>query len=228
MQKEETIIISLGGSLVVPDEVDVEFLKSFRELILSEIEQGKKFIIITGGGKLSRRYAGAAEKISKLNEEQLDWLGIHSTRFNADFVKLLFWDVAEKEIILDPNLPIDFNKPIILGGGWKPGNSTDLVCVLLAKNIGSKIIINLSNTDYVYDSDPKKNGDAKKMENISWTEYRKIIPETWSPVLNTPFDPVASKMAEEEGITVITMNGKPIDNLRKALVGESFQGTTIS
>ena len=224
----ETIIISLGGSLIVPDQVDTEFLKTFRELILSEIEQGKKFIIVTGGGKLSRRYASAAEDISELNEEQLDWLGIHSTRFNADFVKLLLWDVAEKEIIVNPNDPIDISKPIVLAGGWKPGNSTDLVCVLLAKNIGAKRVINLSNTDYVYDSDPKENKDAKKLERISWVEYRKIIPEDWSPGLNTPFDPVASKLAEEEGITVMTMNGKPIDNLAKALAGETFQGTTIS
>jgi uridylate kinase len=225
--EEEKIIISLGGSLIIPEEVDTDFLINFRNLILSEVEKGKKFILITGGGKIARKYNTAGLKVKELSSDELDWLGIYSTRFNAEFVRLLFGEFAEKDIILDPNLPIDFNKPVILGGGWKPGNSTDLVAVMIAKNSGAKKIINLSNTDYVYDSDPKVNKDAKKIEKISWTEYRKLIPTEWNPGLNSPFDPVASELAEREGISVMTMNGKPIDNLKNFLEGKEFLGTTI-
>ena len=101
--------------------------------------------------------------------------------------------------------------------------------VLAAKSIGAKKIINLSNTDYVYDSDPKLNPDAKKIEQISWAEYRKIIPKEWTHSgLNTPFDPVASELAQREGMTVITMNGRNIENLAKCLNGEKFIGTVIS
>ncbi len=236
----ETIIISLGGSLIIPDEIDINFLKDFKKLILSQIEKparnadgiasaggGKKFVIITGGGKLCRRYNKAAEEISKSSNDDLDWLGIFSTRFNAEFVKILFGDLAEDKIILDPTLSIKLNKSVIIGGGWKPGNSTDFCAVLMAKNVGAKKIINLSNTDYVYDSDPKVNSNAKKIEKISWPEYRTIIPKEWNPGLNSPFDPVASEMAEKEGIEVIIMNGKPIDNLANYLNGEKFQGTVI-
>ncbi|MEK7104614.1 MAG: UMP kinase, partial [Patescibacteria group bacterium] len=204
----ETIIISLGGSLIIPDEIDINFLKDFKKLILSQIEKparnadgiasaggGKKFVIITGGGKLCRRYNKAAEEISKSSNDDLDWLGIFSTRFNAEFVKILFGDLAEDKIILDPTLSIKLNKSVIIGGGWKPGNSTDFCAVLMAKNVGAKKIINLSNTDYVYDSDPKVNSNAKKIEKISWPEYRTIIPKEWNPGLNSPFDPVASEMA---------------------------------
>ena len=98
---------------------------------------------------------------------------------------------------------------------------------MIAKNSGAKKIINLSNTDYVYDSDPKINKDAKKIEKISWAEYRKLIPTEWNPGLNSPFDPVASELAEREGISVMTMNGKPIDNLKNFLEGKEFLGTTI-
>lgn len=225
---EEKIIISLGGSLIIPDEIDVGFIKDFRNLILSHIQKGKKFVLITGGGKLCRKYDEAAKQVTSITSDELDWLGIYSTRFNAEFIRLLFGEVANKDIIIDPMLPIDFIKPIVVGGGWKPGNSTDLVAVSIAQNVGAKKIINLSNTDYVYDSDPKINPNAQKIEEISWKNYRALIPKVWNPGLNSPFDPVASEMAESEGITVVTMNGKPISNLENYLNGEKFLGTVIS
>ena len=224
----ETIIISLGGSLIVPDNVDVSFLKDFKALILSQINKDKKFIIITGGGKVCRRYQDALKEISNPSHDDLDWLGIYVTQFNAEFLRLNFESFTNSEIITDPTAKVEFNKPIVIGAGWKPGCSTDLDAIILAKNVGAKKVINISNIDYVYDSDPKVNPNAKKIENISWAEYRSIIPKEWNPGLNSPFDPIASKMAEEEGIEVIIMNGKPIDNLAKCLNGEKFLGTIIS
>lgn len=226
--EKETFVISLGGSLIIPNELDIEFLKSFKELILSHVEKGKKFLIITGGGKICRKYQDAGRQIKELNSEELDWLGIYSTRFNAEFVKILFGDFAESHIILDPTLPVVFDKSIILGGGWKPGWSTDYDAVLLGKQLNTKKIINLSNIDYAYDKDPNKFPDAKKIEKISWKEYRELIPEEWNPGLSTPFDPIASKMAEEQGVQVFILNGNPIENLAKCLDGEDFKGTTIS
>lgn len=224
----ETIIISLGGSLIIPDNVDTDFLKEFKKLILSEVKKGKKFVIITGGGKTCRRYQDTAKEVSNLSNDNLDWLGIYSTRFNAEFLRLLLGDeYTEKEIIINPTLPLNFTKSIILGGGWEPGNSTDLDAVLIAKNVGAKKIVNLSNTDYVYDSDPKINTKAEKIEKILWADYRKLIPAEWNPGLNSPFDPVASKIAEDNGIEVAIMNGKPIDNLANYLAGNKFLGTMI-
>ncbi len=225
----EVIVISLGGSLIVPDKIDVDFLKDFKALILENISKNKKFAIITGGGKTCRNYQVAAKEISQLSSADLDWLGIFSTRFNAEFLRLILGkEHNEKEIITDPTLPVNFKKSIVVGAGWEPGNSTDLDAVLIAKNFGAKKVINLSNIDYVYDSDPKKNPNAKKIENISWAEYRKLIPKNWDPGLNSPFDPVASEMAERGGIEVIIMNGKPISNLANCLNGEKFLGTIIS
>lgn len=226
--QDERIVISLGGSLIVPDEVDINFLNNFKNTINSFVEKGKKFVIIAGGGRLCRRYQDSAMAISNLTPEELDWLGIHSTRFNAQFLKFIFGQNAKEEIIVDPTIEINFDKPIVLGGGWKPGNSTDLVAITIAKSIGAKKVINLSNTDYVYDSDPKFNKEAKKIENISWKDYRMLIPDGWHPGLNSPFDPVASKLAEENQISVITMNGTNISNFIDFLEGKKFQGTTIS
>ncbi len=228
MKEQETIIISLGGSLIVPDSIDVDFLKKFKTLILAQVALGKKFVIITGGGKICRKYQDALKQINTPSPDDLDWLGIYFTRLNAEFLKILFGDLVEQEIILDPTLPAKFEKSIIVGGGWKPGWSTDYGAVLLAKQLGTKKVINLSNTDYVYDADPKINKDAKKIEKISWADYRKLIPAEWNPGLNSPFDPIASKMAEEASVEVAIMNGKPIDHLANYLNGENFLGTVIS
>lgn len=224
---EEVIVISLGGSLIIPGEVDVEFLKGFRELILSNIKKGKKFVIITGGGKVCRKYQEAGIKITNLTDDDLDWLGIHATRFNAEFIKTLFKDYAEDKIILDPTQPIKLNKSMVLGGGWKPGWSTDYDAVILGNQLGARRVINLSNIDYAYDKDPNKHKDAKKIEKISWTDYEELIPKEWNPGLNTPFDPIASKLAKESSLEVVILNGKNISNLEKCLNGEDFIGTHI-
>jgi uridylate kinase len=223
----ETIIISLGGSLIIPDQIDTGFLKEFRDLILSQTALGKKFIIITGGGKICRRYQEVAKEISTPTNDDLDWIGIASLKLNAELVRVIFGENANEKVVFHLGEKFSFEKSIIIGAAYMPGQSTDWDATLAAKNIGAKKIINLSNTDYVYETDPKLNPNAKKFEEISWAEYRALIPTEWNPGLSSPFDPIASKMAEEEGIEVIIMNGKPIDNLAKCLNGEKFLGTTI-
>ncbi len=209
---DETIIISLGGSLIIPEEIDTDFLGEFKNLISREAAKGKTFHIITGGGKVCRKYQAAAQLLAAPTDEDLDWIGIKALNLNSELVKVLFKGVANVSIY----------------GADKPGNSTDLGAVKLAMAHNAKKVVNLSNTDYVYDSDPKKNPEAKKIEKISWADYRALIPAEWNPGLNSPFDPIASKAAEEAGIEVAIMNGKPIDNLARYLKGESFAGTIIS
>ena len=224
----ETIIISLGGSLIVPDEIDVGFLKDFKKLILSHVAQGKKFVIITGGGGVNRVYNKASKELGNPSDEDLDWIGIAALKLNAELVRVMFKENAHPAVMDNLEKPFEMTKPILIGSAYKPGRSTDWDAVAAAETVGAKKIINLSNIDFVYDSDPKINQNAKKFEKISWADYRKIIPENWTSRLNSPFDPIASKMAEDAGIEVMIMNGKPIDNLAKYLNGEKFSGTIIS
>lgn len=223
----EIIVISLGGSLIIPDEIDVSFLKEFKALIEAQISTGKKFVIITGGGKICRRYNDAIEKITTPTPEDLDWLGIATTRLNSELVRITFGRLASDKIIMDPDIIPSMDKPIMLGGGWKPGNSSDLAAIHSAVSVGAKKVINLSNIDYVYDKDPKKYLDAAKIEKISWADFRKLLPEEWNPGLNAPFDPIAAKMAESAGIEVVILNGKNISNFKNYLDGGNFAGTTI-
>ncbi len=225
---QETIIISLGGSLIIPEDIDMEFLKEFKELILFHTKQGKRFLIITGGGGINRKYNNVARSISNPSNDDLDWIGIAALKLNAELVRVIFGDYSHPEVISDLSKEFSSDKPIIIGSAHKPGHSTDFDAVLGARTLGAKKIINLSNIDYVYDSDPKINPNAKKIEEISWQDYRALIPSEWSPKLNSPFDPIASQAAEEEKIEVVIMNGKPINNLANYLNGKKFLGTVIS
>jgi len=228
MEDQDIIVISLGGSLIVPEEIDSSWLKSFKSLIEKQIKIGKKFILITGGGKTARKYQNAAKEITELTGDDLDWLGIHSTRLNAHLVRTIFREYAHPEIIKDPTKKINFKEKIIIAAGWKPGFSTDLDAVFLARNFKVKKIINLSNIDYVCDKDPKKYPDAKIIKSISWKEFRKIVGNRWDPGLNAPFDPIASKESEKLKLEVAIMNGKNLTNLEDYISGKKFIGTIIN
>ncbi len=221
------IIISLGGSLIVPEEINIKYLRKFKEIILRQIKKGKKFIIFCGGGKTARKYMDAVSGISGLTKDDVDWLGIYSTILNAHLLRTIFKEHSSPDIVRDPTKKISYEHKIIFASGWKPGWSTDYDAVLMAKNIGAKEIINLSNIDYVYDKDPKKYKDAKPIKKISWKEFRKITGNEWKPGLNLPFDPVASKEAEKIGLKVIIMNGSNLENFEKYLNKEEFIGTVI-
>ncbi len=226
---EEIIIISLGGALMVPEEVDTQFLKSFKDLIISLVAQGKKFVIITGGGKTCRKYQAFGKELNpEASKDDIDWIGIATNNLNAELLRVVFGEYAHNKVIQNLAEPFSLERPVVIGGALEPGHSSDFDAFLAAKNLGAKKVINLSNTDYVYDSDPKKNPNAEKIEQISWKNYRAMIPTEWDPGLNTPFDPIASEFAEKEGITVMTMSGKSIENIGNCLKGEKFEGTVIS
>ena len=212
----------------MPEEIDIEFLKDFKDLILSQVSKGKKFLIDTGGGRTCRKYQRAASEISKTSTEDLDWIGIATNNLNAEFLRVIFGEKAHPKVIINLAEKFSFDRPIIIGGAYKPGHSSDFDAFLAAKNLGAKKIVNLSNIDYAYDKDPNKYPDAKKLESVSWAQYRALIPEKWDSGLSTPFDPIASREAEKEGMQVMILNGKNISNLEKCLNGEEFLGTKIA
>jgi uridylate kinase len=226
-EKSEIVILSLGGSLIVPDEVDVKFLRRFRKLVLRHAKKGKRFIIITGGGRLCRKYQDAAGKIARLTRDDLDWLGIHATRFNAHLLRTIFRDYAHPRVIKNPNEKVRFTEKVLIGAGWRPGCSTDWDAVVMARNMKATRLANLSNITYVYDRDPKYSKDARPVKEISWKDFRKLVGSKWDPGASHPFDPIAAKEAQKMGLEVAIMDGKNIRNLDRYLSGKGFRGTVI-
>ena len=224
-------VISVGGSLIVPSSIDTLFLKKFSQLIISRIKKGDRFILVAGGGKIARTYQEAANNIIEIDDEEKDWLGIHSTRLNAHLLRTIFKKHAHYKVIKDYEKDIeglDFKEEILIGAGWKPGWSTDYVATLLAQKFNAKSILNLSNVDFVYDKDPNKYADAKKFEKISWAEFKILVGEKWDPGMSAPFDPIATKKSAELNLKVTIMSGKNLENLNSFFEGKEFSGTEIS
>ena len=221
----KTVVISLGGSIIVPEEIDVPFVTAFKELLVNVGDT--RFIVICGGGRICRTYQDAAGQVGPASGNDLDWIGIRATRLNAELVRVGFGNEAYERVIHDPAEDMDTEKRIIIGAGFQPGSSTDLRAVQLAARMNAAEVINMSNIDYVYTADPKTDPTAEKIEAITWPDFRKLVGDTWDPGMNMPFDPVASREAEAHGLRVIII-GNDMENLRKVLMGEAFKGTTIS
>ncbi|MBS3102126.1 UMP kinase [Candidatus Woesearchaeota archaeon] len=222
----KTVVLSLGGSLIVPDKVDTAFLKNFKKIVEKYVKKNYRFAIMCGGGKTARNYQEALKNIIGNGQEAMDWIGTYATGLNAQLIKMIFKNNSENEIVIDPTKKINFNKKILIAAGWKPGWSTDYDAVLLAKNLKTKEIINMSNIDYVYDKDPRKFRNAKKLEKISWKNYKKISGSKWKAGLSMPFDPIAAKEAEKSKLKVIVI-GKDLRNFEDLLNNKKFNGTII-
>lgn len=223
-------VLSLGGSIIAPDAVDHEFLKRFvvaMEKYLNE-NPDHKVILVTGGGAPARNYQKAYKAIAEQPDaDLLDWLGIAATHLNGTLVRSLFSRYCNDPLVTDPTAPIVFSGNILVAAGWKPGFSSDTDAVFLAKRFGARKVVNLSNIAKVYTADPKVDPTATPIDQIDWAEFRKMVGDTWIPGKNVPFDPIASKEAQEGNLQVICADGRNIENTFAILRGEPFEGTII-
>lgn len=228
----EKIVMSIGGSLVVPDGgIDTEFLKKLNKFIRDELSENtnRQFFLVVGGGSIARHYRDAGEKVigHELTRDDLDWLGIHATKLNAHLVRTIFRDIAHPYVVKHYEIIRKAVEPVVVAAGWKPGWSTDYCATLLCEDYGIKKLINLSNVDKVYTKDPNKFPDATPIDTISWEDFRKIVGDKWEPGMNAPFDPIAAQKAEELGIKVAVLNGNNLENVKSYIDDKDFVGSVI-
>lgn len=223
----KTIIIALGGSIINPGEINVELLKNFRRFVLKWIKRGKKIIIVAGGGAPARAYQKAGSEVIKLSNEDKDWIGIHATRLNAHLLRTIFFREADP-VVIDSRFKIrDSRYKITIASGWRPGWSTDYISIQLAVDLKINEVIVAGNISNVYTADPKKNKSAKAIQNLTWKNYRKMIPARWAPGFHSPIDPVGAKLGESKKIQAIIVSGEDFKNLDNLLAGKNFTGTII-
>jgi uridylate kinase len=222
-----TIVIALGGSIVFPEAIDVSFLKRFRKFVLQYTKQGKKFVIVIGGGRLARFFQTAAHEVTPLTDGDKDWIGIHSTRLNGQLLRTIFRDVADPVIIDARGKMKKLNYPVTIAAGWRPGWSTDFVAAAIAADFKIPDYIVAGKPDHVYDRDPHKYKNVKPFDEMNWKEYRKLIPAKWVPGSHAPVDPIAAKLSAEKKLKAIILDGRNLKNLDNLLKGSEFVGTVI-
>jgi uridylate kinase len=241
-----TIVISLGGSIVAPQEGPSGlFLYDFRNVLLSWLNrEDHKVIIVVGGGYAARQWQKAYKEMIEIDKstrgdggpilgtdvdvrQSLDRIGIAATRLNAQLIKEVFSDYSRDPIVTDPSADITMNSRILIAAGWKPGFSTDYDAVILAERFHAEKILNLSNVSQIYSADPKVDPNAKPLLHISFDSLLQMIGTEWDPGANVPFDPIAAAKARELGITVIFASGKNLINFADILNDKPFIGTII-
>lgn len=229
---KQKVVISVGGSLLVPDGgVSVTFLSKLNTFIREELKADPKrqFFLVVGGGTVARNYRDAGRNVvgHELTPDDLDWLGIHATKLNAHLVRTVFRDIAHPYVIKHYEIIRRVPESVVVAAGWKPGWSTDFCATMICEDYGVKMVLNLTNISQVHTADPKKDKHAKPIDKITWTEFRKLVGDKWDPGMNMPFDPIASKRAQELGLKVLIVKGDDFKNIKKALEGEPFFGTVI-
>ena len=229
---QERIVMSIGGSLIVPNGgISTKFLSKLNAFIREELAKNPKrqFFLVIGGGETARQYIDAGRNVvgHELTLEDLDWLGIHATRLNAHLVRTIFQDIAHPHIVEHYEIIRKAQEKVVVAAGWKPGWSTDYCAVLLCEDYDVKSVLNLSNLAQVYSKDPRMYPNATPYSKLSWERMREIVGDDWIPGMHAPFDPIAAKKAQELGIKVVIMKGTDFENLGNYFGGREFLGTVI-
>ncbi|MFH0711526.1 MAG: hypothetical protein V1889_00175 [archaeon] len=223
---EKVWVISLGGSRIVPDDVDDKFLVRFKRLLDSHGD--KRFVVVTGGGSTARRYMGALKKLKKgMKARSME--GIVVTRLHAGFMARIFGKVANEDVPLNmkrvKNL-LRKNRVVFCGAlRYYRKNTSDGTAAKLAGYLGCSFI-NLTNVRGLYSANPKTNKGARFISRISWDDFygmfRKIKFEAGQHFV---LDQSAARVIRDEKIvTYIVGSLKAIDGI---LRGKKFVGTII-
>src|SRR5919106_4910274 len=147
MQSKEKVVVSIGGSIVAPPNLDTTFIESLAKLLV-EVSKERKVFCVTGGGWIARQYIEAGRQFGA-DEEELDLIGIAATRMNA---QLLIAALAKyTEVPVRPMASVEATVEssegyqIAVMGGTYPGHSTDFVGVELAIRSKAARFINATN-----------------------------------------------------------------------------------
>lgn len=229
---KKIVVISLGGSLIIPDKINQEFLEEFKKTILKNTKK-YLFIIVCGGGSTARNYINGLENQKiKSNKKILlqSFLGISATRLNARFMTYFFGKDANHGIPHDMKTIENMLKKhkIIFCGALKyaKNQTSDSTSAKLAHYFNSEFI-NLTNVKGLYDKNPKKFRSAKFIPEISYKNFLKIANKTkFKPGQHFILDQKAAKIIKKyKTKTYILRDSKQLDNL---LNNKHFIGTIIN
>ena len=225
---KEVIVISLGGSLIVPSEINSSFLERFRETILKNTKN-YKFVIVCGGGSIARKYIRALKENNSSTYLQ-NLVGISVTRLNARFMSYFFFKDAKAGIPTDMKhiKNILEKDDIVFCGGlrYAPNQTSDATAVRLAAFLKTKFI-NLTNVKGLYDKNPFENKKAKFIPKATIEEFNKIVMAIPNkPGMHAPVDHVAIKVIKKHKIKTFIL-GQDIKQLDNLLNNKRFIGTII-
>lgn len=223
------IVLSLGGSLVNTEQgVDKEYLSKIKEILFSN---ENSFGIVVGGGFEARKKVKALRERGA-SEFECDEAAIKITWKNAKSV------ISALGKSVYPNVIKDFKKArklaakykIVVMGGTIPGITTDTDSVLLAEALKANHLVNISNTDAIYDSNPKENPNAKKYSNLLYEQLIDLAMKSDKRTAGTNFifDLLACKLLARSKIKAHFVSGRNLSDVESAINQVNHVGTVVA
>ena len=222
-------VISLGGSRIVPNDVDVKFIWDFKKLIDSFPK--KKFVVVTGGGSTARKYIRAVKDFG-MNTKDQSLTGISVTRFHSEFLARIFGAEANSPYKIPKNMRkvkrlLRKNRVVFCGAlRWEADKTSDGTASEIAGYLRCPFI-NITNVDGLYNKNPKKYKNAKKIPKITWKAFDDIAKKI-------KFHAGQNFVLDQDAAETILQNKTPtyivgnLKDVKKIIEGKNdFGGTKI-
>ena len=217
-----------GGSV----GVDPDIIAGIAGEIAEIVQAGTQVAIVTGGGNFFR---GAQLRQRGMERRRADYMGMLGTVMNClalqDFLEqagvetrvqtaITMGQVAEPYIPLRAVRHLEKGRVVLFGAGsGMPFFSTDTVAAQRALEVGAEVLLMSKNgTDGVYDSDPRTNPDARRYDDLSYTDFL-------SQDLKVA-DATAISLARDNGLPMVFFDLGVRGNIARVVNGEKI-GTTV-
>jgi uridylate kinase len=220
------LVISYGGSILAPEEIDTGFISRVAELLKSA--EGSVYVVV-GGGEIAREYIERGRELGA-NESLLDEIGILATRMNAYLLLSALGNEVYPRVAESIDEAITAKQRIVVMGGTVPGHTTDAVAALLAERLGSKKLLLATSVDGVYTSDPKRDATAKKIRKLSAGELVGIVAKNSAVAgAKSVMDLLGARVIERSSMECWIFDGRNLEDLKNALRGneKDFSGSII-
>lgn len=222
------IVLSLGGRIITKN-LTSEHFKKYVDVLKKLKNEGHSLIVVTGGGSVCRTYQKIARELNA-TKSLLDMVGIYATRLNAATLIACLGEDAYPVVLTSVNdVKRHIDERILICGGGELGHSTDFDTAIIAEATNADLLINATDVDGVYSSDPQKNPNAKKFDNLSYDEFQKIVLEiSQEPGEYELFDLAAIQIIRRSKIKTIIIDAltDPVEIIRA--VEGTHKGTIIS
>ncbi len=228
------VFLKLSGEALAGDKktgFDEATVKKVAFQVKEAADSGVEIGIIIGGGNFWRGRSSDA-----IERTKADQIGMLATIMNCIYVSEIFRSVGMKTEIFTPflcgtmtklfskdeaNEAFKNGKVIFFAGGTgHPYFSTDTGIALRAIEMEADVILLAKAVDGVYDSDPKKNPNAKRYDEISLKE----VVEKQLQVI----DLTASQMCRENGKELLVFDLNEESAIAKAIKGEKISATRVT
>ncbi len=224
----DRVVVSLGGSVLVPDDQDAVYLRQLAALVRS-LSSELSLVLVCGGGKIARYYISQSRELGASREKQ-DELGIEVTRLNARTLRLAIGSRASDQMphtVEEASEAVEGGKVVVMGG-TSPGHTTDAVAAMVAEAIGAKRIVNATSVEAAYTADPQRHPDAKRLATLTHQELYDLVNKGMhSAGPSDVFDRLGAEVAMRANIPVVIVQGRDLSELEHAIRGEKVKGTLV-